>query len=327
MTIRAGMGHNGGPALHFNDAQQAAAFVTPALYRTHAMIEQVYPSFDYAGLVPVNTDGDMWDVGTLVYSGDVAGAADYIGRKAFDIPNVSVNFQQGVSNFHLAGAGYELSVGEVNRFARIVGASAGITEGGQSLGQRKADAANMVAAKFVYDRAIRGSTEKGFTGITNDVRVPAATAPSGVSWNTATPKQKRQDVNAALTDVYMNSRETAIADSLLLPTSAFLDINNDVMDGNSGISVLKFLSENNSYTAITKRPLDIRPSRELETAGAGGTRRIVAYAKDPRQHGVLLPRHVRVHARVPDLVHDVADRRRDERRPARNLSSEDDVLS
>ena len=61
----------------FQDAQQAAGFVTPALYRTHAaVLEQKYPAFNYADMIPVNTEGDMWDIGTLVYSGDLAGAAD-----------------------------------------------------------------------------------------------------------------------------------------------------------------------------------------------------------------------------------------------------------
>ena len=63
--------------LIFTDAQQAAGFVTPALYRTHAAVLQTkYPSFDYSGLVPINTDGDMWDIGTLVYSGDIVLATE-----------------------------------------------------------------------------------------------------------------------------------------------------------------------------------------------------------------------------------------------------------
>lgn len=277
MNAIAGMGHNGGPM--FRDAQQAAGFAVPALYRTHATVFTIkYPSFDYAGLVPVNTDGDMWDVGTLVYSSDEAGLAHYIGGKAFDVPNVSVNWAQGITNFHLAGCGYELSLQEVNRAAKM----------GQDMDTRKANAARMVAEKFVYDKVISGSTGKGQTGLINNPTVPASSAPSGVSWTTATPQQKLADVNAALTDVYRNSRETALANTVLLPTSAFLDANNTQMT-NVGMSVLTFLKTNNSYTAITGQPLDIRPSRELETAGAGGTRRLIAYEKSPDNMEFFLP--------------------------------------
>lgn len=262
----------------FTDAQQAAGFVTPALYRTHTRVfEQKYPSFDYAGLVPVNTDGDMWDIGTLVYSGDIAGAADYISGKGFDIPDASVNLTQGITGFYLAGVGYQLGLQEVNRASRM----------NVPLGDRKASASRMVAEKFIYDRVIRGSTEKNFKGLVNQSSVPTANAPTG-SWGTATPQQKLADVNAALNDVITNSGETAMPNALLLPTSAFLDANNTQMT-NTDSSVLTFLKENNSYTAITGQPLDIRPSRELETAGASNTRRMVAYEKSPDNMEFFLP--------------------------------------
>lgn len=282
-----GIGHNGGPTIDFNDAQQTVGFAQPALYRTHRMLPQKYPSFDYAGMVPVNTDGDMWDVGTLVYSGDVAGKAEYLGGKAFDVPKASINFSQGVTTFHLAGVGYELSRREVERFGRMVAQNPGLTEGGSGLAERKASSARMVADKFVYDRVIRGSAEKGFLGMVNQTAVPTANAPTG-SWATATPDQMLADVNAGLQDVFVNTRETALANSLLLPTSKFLFINNARIT-NTQTSVLTYLAQNNSYTAISKVPLDIRPSRELETAGAGATPRMIAYEKSPDNMEFFLP--------------------------------------
>jgi hypothetical protein len=262
----------------FQDAQQAGGFVTPALYRTHAAVLEIkYPSFDYAGLVPVNTEGDMWDIGTLVYSGDIAGAAEYISGKGFDIPNAGVNFSQGTSRFYLAGAGYELSLQEVNRASRM----------NLALGDRKASAARMVAEKFVYDTVIRGSTEKSVTGLINNASVPAANATNG-SWGSATVANILADVNQVLNDVITNSSETAIPNALILPTSKFLFLNNTQLT-NSNDSLLNFVQQNNSYSAITKQPLDIRPSRELETAGSGSTKRMVAYEKSPDNLEFFLP--------------------------------------
>jgi hypothetical protein len=266
------------PEVIFEDAQQAIGFVTPALYRTHATVfETKYPAFDYAGLVPVNTDGDMWDVGTLVYSGDFAGAAAYVAGKGFDIPNVGATWAQGVSNFFLAGLGYELSLQEVNRASRM----------NVALDTRKASAARMISEKFIYDRVISGSTEKNTTGLVNNASVPTANAPTG-AWASATPAQILADVNAALGDVITNSKETAIPNALLLPTTAFLAANNTQLSNTDG-SVLKFLRTNNSYSAMTGQDLDIRPSRELETAGASGTRRMVAYEKSPDNVEFFLP--------------------------------------
>lgn len=276
MNLPAGIGHNGGPI--FTDAQQAAGFAVPALFRTHSRVfEQKYPSFEYASLVPINTEGDMWDVGTLVYSGDFAGVANYIGGKGFDIPNASVNFDRGQTAFHLAGVGYELGLQEVNRASRM----------GTNLGDRKASAARLVAEKFVYDRVISGSTIKAFTGLINNASVPTANAPTG-TWSTATAAQILGDVNTALGDVYSNSGETAIADTLLLPTAKFLFLNNTQLT-NTDKSLLTFLKENNSFTAVTNRPLDIRPSRELATAGASSTARMIAYEKSPDNMEFFLP--------------------------------------
>jgi hypothetical protein len=266
------------PEVIFQDAQQAAGFVVPALYRTHAAVLLTkYPSFDYAGLVPVNTEGDMWDIGTLVYSGDIAGAAAYVAGKGFDIPNVGINFSQGTSTFHLAGAGYELSLQEVNRAARM----------NVPLSERKASAARMVGQKFIYDRVISGSTEKNTTGLVNNASVPTANAPTG-GWGSATPAQILADINAALGDVITNSKETAFPNALLLPTSAFLVANNTQLT-NTGDSLLAYLRKNNSYSAMTGQDLDIRPSRELETAGGSSSRRMVAYEKSPDNMEFFLP--------------------------------------
>lgn len=268
------------PDVIFQDAQQAAGFITPALYRTHTTVfEQKYPAFDYASLVPVNTDGDMWDVGTLVYSGDIAGAASYLSGKGFDVPNASVNFQQGTSNFYHAGIGYELSLQEVNRASRM----------NVPLDTRKGSAARMVAEKFIYDRVITGSTEKSFTGFINNANVPAADATNG-AWTggTTTPDEMLADVNEALTDVYTNTKETALANTLLLPTSRFIKASTTrITDTN--MSVLAFLQANNAYTAISKQPLTIMPSRELETAGDSSSTRMVAYERSPDNMEFFLP--------------------------------------
>jgi hypothetical protein len=224
----------------FRDAQQAAGFVVPQLYRTHAAVLEVkYPAFDYAGFVPVNTEGDMWDIGTLVYSGDIAGAAAWVAGKGFDIPNASVNFAQGQSPFNLAGIGYELSLQEVNRAAKM----------NLQLGDKKASAARLISEQFIYNMVMTGNTEKNATGLVNNGSVPAANATNG-SWGTATAANMLADVNQALGDVLTNSKETAIANALLLPTTAFTAANNKQLD-NTNMSVLSFLKQNNTYTAIT----------------------------------------------------------------------------
>lgn len=264
----------------FTDAQTAVGFARPALYRMHTtVLEEKYPAFNYAQMIPVNEDGDMWDVGTLVTSlNGPVGRAEYISAKGFDIPNISAQMSQGVSNFYLAGCGYELTLQEVNRASRM----------GVDIQARDASDSRKIAEKFAYDRAITGSTEKGFTGLVNNAGVPTANVPadgtgSATAWSTKSADLMARDVNLALSDVYTNTKETELADTLLLPTSSFITASTTRV-GDTGMTVLAYLQANNSYTAISKQPLNIMPSRELETAGTSSTKRMVAYARNP---GVL----------------------------------------
>lgn len=259
----------------FTDAQTALGFARPALYRTYnTVFEEDYPAFDYARYIPVNEDGDMWDVGTIVTSmtGPI-GKAEYISAKGFDIPNVTHQQSQGVSNFYLAGAGYEVSLQEINRAAKM----------NIDLPTKDASDARQVMEKFIFDRFMSGSVEKNFKGLINNASVPQASAPTG-TWASATADQMLADVDAAVTDVYINTKETRLANTVLLPTTAFLVANRTKVGEDAGVTVLQYLMQNNAYTAITKQPLNILPSWQLETAGSGSTRRIVAYSRDP---GVL----------------------------------------
>ena len=91
------------PDINFNDAQQALGFILPQQYRIEQTVYQVrYPSFDYASLVPVNSDGDMWDLGTVFFSGDIAGQARWLAGGAFDMPYADVSRSQFLQSNHLA---------------------------------------------------------------------------------------------------------------------------------------------------------------------------------------------------------------------------------
>src|SRR6478609_5902841 len=137
--------------INFHDAQQALGFITPQLLRINTTVEmQVYPSFDYSRLMYVNTDGDMWDIGSVFYSGDIAGAAQFLSGKGFDMPFADISTTQHLQANHLAGIGYEWSLQELQRAARL----------GRALTSDKAMAARKVAESFVYGIAMRGHAEK-----------------------------------------------------------------------------------------------------------------------------------------------------------------------
>lgn len=254
------------------------AFLTPQLHRIETEVYlRKYPSFDISGLMFVNNDGDMWDVGTVFYSMDQVGRAEFLSGKGFDMPYASTTMDQYSHGFHLAGIGYEWTVGEMERAAKL----------GRSLSSDKAMAADQSAQSFIFSVAMTGRTpgaavsEKGWTGLVNNAsastsNVPADGTASARTFVSKTDTLVLRDINEALTSVTVATKETHAANTLLLPTSTYQELAARRL-GDTTDTLLSFIAEKNAYTALTGQRLTIRATRALETAGAGSTKRMVAY--------------------------------------------------
>ena len=253
--------------INFADAQQALAFLTPQLLRIETEVYEVrYPNFDYEGLLFVNTDGDMWDAGVMFYSGDIAGKAEWLSSKGFDMPYADTSRDAHVREAHLAGIGYEYSRGELERAART----------GTNLTADKALAAQRVAERFIFATALLGDAEKGWTGLFNSPLVPTVAAAQ--SFTAGTPEQILATINGSIAAPSIATRGAYNTNTLILPTTAIRDLASRLIAGTVQ-TLLSFVQANNSLTAQGGGSLEIRGSNELETAGAGGTRRMMAYEK------------------------------------------------
>lgn len=268
-----------------SDAQVGYAFLTPQLYRIETEVYLTkYPSFDITRFMTVDTSGDMWDVGTLVYSQDQVGQAEFLAGAAFDMPYASAKMSQFTKNFHLAGIGYEWNTQELQRAAKM----------GRSLSSDKAAAAKLAADRFIYTIAMNGQTpagvaEKGGTGFINNGSAPSAqvandgTGPSRL-WSAKTPDLILRDINEALTAVETGTGETMVADTLVLPTSRYNYIATTRV-GDTNATILSFLLANN----VAGEGLTILKSRALELAGTGQSTRMVAYANNSQVLKFHLP--------------------------------------
>lgn len=271
--------------IDFTDAQAALGFVMPAFYNIERTVYQrKYPSFDYASLIPVITEGSEWARGTLFRSSDAAGKAEFLSGKGFDMPYADVTRDQFLKGFELAGIGYEWSLEELQVAALE----------GRQLGSEKGEAARAIAEQFLWQTAMTGQTEKGWTGLVNDPTVPATTAAatgtgSTTTWSTKTPEQILVDINSAIEGIVTSTQEVEMADTLLLPFARFNAIGTRPIGNAADKTIANFLRENNTYTLETGRPLTIRTLRALNTAGTGGTARMVAYRRDPEVIRFHLP--------------------------------------
>lgn len=278
--------HDGRMAASFADQtreflvndQVGKAFLTPQLLRIETEVYmRKYPSFDFGQLMTVVTDGDHWDVGTVFYSMDQVGKAEFLAGKSFDMPYASTLMNQHTHAYHLAGIGYEWSVQEMERAAKL----------GRSLSSDKAMAADQASQAFLWSIAMTGRTpgaatsEKGWTGLLNNGSVPSAQVAADGSagartFESKTDTQVLRDVNGALIAVHTATGETHVANTLLLPTSTYQELASRRL-GDTSDTLLDFIRQKNAYTALTGLPLTIRATRALEAAGTGGSKRMVAY--------------------------------------------------
>ncbi|PPU41830.1 hypothetical protein XaplCFBP3123_01440 [Xanthomonas arboricola pv. populi] len=243
--------------------------IEPGVYRT------VYPDIQYRDLVPVDTSGSEFATSVTYYSQDQYGKADWINGNADDIPKAGTNRSQFQTGVHTAGIGYGYGWEEVGR-AQLLGIN---------LPNEDAAVARRASEVMVDRVALQGDASKGFTGLFNAAGVTPVAAPTG-AWGTlqaagtATPDQIVADMNSAILNVFNGTNTTAIADRLLLPWSKFMLISTKKMSDNSDMTILQYFLANNVYTATTGQQLTVRGLRDLDTAGAGGVARMIAYRYD-----------------------------------------------
>jgi hypothetical protein len=272
-------------SMSFNDALQAnlgfaqkqTSHIETEVYKTK------YPSIDYAGLVPVDYSANEWIKSVTYYSSDAVGKAKWISGNAKDIPTVDLSSEKHETQVFTAGIGYGFGLEEVNQ-ARMLG---------MNLEADQAVAARRAYEQMVYDVTFLGDTDKGFEGLLDYTGVPAASVAadgtsSGTTWASKTPDQIVRDVNAILIGIHTATKTVELADTLLLPVTSWQYIASTRLT-DTNMTILEYIQKANVYTAQTGQPLTIRMHRDLETAGASTSKRMVAYRRSPEVLKLHIP--------------------------------------
>lgn len=269
-----------GNSMHLFDAQAALGFVVaqasiiePGVYRTR------YPSVQYRDLIPVDTTGSEFATSVTYYSSDQFGKANWINGNADDLPKAGTTRAQHQTGVHTAGIGYGFGWEEIGR-AQLLGIN---------LQSDDASAARRASEEMVDRVALLGDADKGFTGLYNAANVTPVAAETG-GWDAQTDPQLIVGVlNQALLNVFNGTNTASIADTLLLPWTKFNLLATRKMSEQSDKTIIQWYLENNLYTVQTGQQLTLRGVRGLDTAGVGGTTRLVAYRKDPEVLKLHMP--------------------------------------
>ena len=261
-------------------AQSTLSYIEPTVYRTR------YQTFDYARHVPVVTEGNSWAQSSTWYSIDATGEAKFITGQATDIPFVGLQRSQYTAPFYMVASGWTWNIEELNQAALA----------GVNVSSELPMASRRVVERKLYDIAMTGGgTEKALTGLINDASVTSYTVAatgtgSSTFWANKTPDQILFDINTLLGGIPTATNNVEYADTLRLPPSAMRYISSTrIGNGDGLLTILRFIRENNIYTAETGQPLDIGSIQELETAGASGDGRMIAYRRAPEVVRFMLP--------------------------------------
>jgi hypothetical protein len=273
--------------MHMNDAQQVAMSF---LIRQASLIEPTvyamrYQEIQYASLIPVDTSAPEWIQSVTYFSMDGVGKAEWFNGNAHDVPKVELTREKFETSVSMAAIGYGYTLEELGT-AQLLG---------MNLSADKATLARRIAEEKIDAVAFVGDTAKGLTGLVNSSTPTATTAPadgtgSATTFISKTPDQVLRDINGQLTGIFTGTLGAEIADTILLPYSVLLDLSTRRIDAVNQTTILEWVERNNIYTRTTGQALTIRGVfGYLDTAGAGGTKRMVAYRRSPEVLKMHLP--------------------------------------
>lgn len=264
---------------NINDAQANLAFVQSNAYTINTRVyETRYPDLDFGRLIYVDSSAPEYSPGIVTFTSNAYGRADWYSSGAKDVNKANIGRDKSESKVHMAAVGYGYDLEEVGQAALL----------GIPLDAGKAAAARRAYTEFMWNVTLKGDTDKSLYGLVNQVGVTAATAPadgtgSVTTWFngsgvlTKTPAQIVRDVNALLTGIYTGSQTVELADTLLLPIATLAFLGASTMSDTNTESLLSFIQRTNIYTQSTGQQLTVRGVLGLDNAGAGGTKRMVAY--------------------------------------------------
>jgi hypothetical protein len=270
-------------------------YIEPTVYRTK------YPELIYRELVPIDSSGNEWMKSVTFFSIDSVGQADWFHAQASDIPLADVTRAKHEVAIEMAAIGYRYNTEELAQAMMVPNFM---------LSTERANAARRASEDFLHNLAMYGATAKGWFGVTNHPNPAVINTSHTWAYDMAQTPPLTQalmnDVNMALTNIWQSSLGIEMANTLLLPFSAISQISMAQLP-NTTMNLMAWLKANNIYTQQTGGELMIRAVRGLDTAGATGNGRIVAYSKDPeiiKMHVPMPHRFLPVWQRGP-LTYDV----------------------
>lgn len=243
------------------DANETAILARKLEYVSAEAVRTQYPELMLRNFFPVTTNVPTGAESYTYEQYDETGSAAIVSNYASDFPRVEMSVSSVTQKIVSLGDSYSFSMQDI-RAAMMAGTQ---------LEAAKSQIARRAIWRKEEDLACLGSTEHGIQGLLDHSAIPATTAAG--AWTAATPDAIASDVAALTSNMRDVTADIYSPDTLLLPSTRYSVIAQRRMgtDGSS-MTILAWLLANNPWI---KR---IIPWRKLNTAGAGGTPRALAFA-------------------------------------------------
>ena len=241
-------------------------------FMLNRVIEAEYPEKKAMSLFPLNTQGG-W-ANKITYA-----AYDRVGRAkivccANDWPRVALTGCKYAAPIVTIGSGYELCFEDINyaRFANL------------NLEERMVSAVREAVMEEVNYLTFYGDTAAGVLGLANNPYLPRMAASFPID-ATSSPEQILQMLhNAANYSIQATLGAGQQPNTMLLPISVWTYLSStNIFSSINKETILECFLRNNQFI----NQVDWVP--ELETLGAGGTRAIFFYHRDPRSVELRMP--------------------------------------
>ncbi len=291
------------------DAGEGYAFFVSQLAYTEAKIlTRYYEPMQYTRLLPITGEAGPGATSVRYQIEDQVGQARWADSSANDTPNVDVSWAEKTFNIHGAEVGYEFTQQEIRSTALLKA----------PLPERRFQSSVQAYQRFCNRVGLLGDTPKNLTGLLNNANVAHAVTPSTHNWTgaagiggstAATIAEILTDFAFGMQAVYAASGFNVMPDMVGLPELAwqYMSVTPLNTSNATNITILKFLQENNIFTASTNKPLTILPIFAAATVGASSTGRAVFYVNDtdtlvfhiPMPLAYLAPQLVGTKVKVP----------------------------
>jgi len=239
----------------------------------------IYAELRAPKMIPVNSEAGPAAKKYTYRQYDMVGAAQFIANYGTDFKIVDISGKEFSANIEPIGDSYEYSFQDL-RAAQMAGLN---------LEQRRANAATRAMLQKENAIAFFGAPEKDISGFFTNTNVPQAIVPNdGVGASTLFANKDSdqiiRDVSKLINDITVNTKEVERANTVLFPTSIWTFLKSTPRSSQSDTSIATWLMDNFRDQISTWATLV-----ELETAGPGGTKMMVAYDKNPDKLDLQIP--------------------------------------